>query len=57
MPKEVTNNIYKVELAAATFVAGVFLLIILTVGTPDLLDALIYRLTDGKLPTVVEVKK
>jgi hypothetical protein len=29
--------------------AAVFLLIILTVGEPDLLDAIMYHLTDGKM--------
>lgn len=34
---------YMLDLTGAVFVAGVFLLIILTLGTPDLLDAIIAR--------------
>jgi hypothetical protein len=43
------KNSLKIDLSGAVFVAGVFVCIILFAGSPDLMDAILYRLTDGRI--------
>lgn len=49
---------YKIEvnIGEAALIIGIVALIIMFAGTPDLADAIIYRLTDGRsgLPSAVE---
>ena len=41
----------------AAFWAGIFMLILLTIGDPDLWDVIMYQLSDGQIPIPVQEVK